>query len=100
MRKEWLKFRDIDCNGKMYELKMRIIDLKKKKDGPPKVCQLTDCSLEDINHCVGSLLSMIAIVMIREVSVTRTHYNMDREIYIFLSNTNKVDYSIDKNKPT
>ena len=54
------------------------------------------CRLNDINNCVGNLLSMISIVMIREVKIKDTSDELNREIRIFLTYIHTISTSMDE----
>ena len=54
------------------------------------------CRLNDINNCVGNLLSMISIVMIREVKIKDTLDELNREIRIFLTYIHTISTSMDE----
>jgi len=95
---EWLKNHDCDNNGQVNELRNMIIHLKSNNGMVPKVVDDNNCCLGDINHCIGSLLSMVAIVMTKEVDTKTTPYEMDREIKIFLTNIDNIDSRMINNK--
>ena len=53
------------------------------------------CSLNDINNCIGNLLSIISIVMIRGVDMKHTSDELNREIRIFLTYIHTISTSMD-----
>ena len=53
--KEWLSIHGICNNGKVNELRQKIIDYKKDDIMLQKVDTSINCGLEDINNCIGSL---------------------------------------------
>ena len=56
--------------------------------------------MNDINNCVGNLLSKISIVMIGENLIKDTSDETNREIRIFLTYIHTISASMDKNKST
>ena len=68
MCKEWLKAYGYDTNGRVNDLRKKIINMK---NDPSTVLKLNEhkCGSEqEISNLIGSMLSMIASVMNREVS--------------------------------
>ena len=68
MCRYWFKIHVMKYTGKVQELRDIITNLKNDKKDPPKISELTTCSSEDINRCVGSLISMVVMVVIIKVS--------------------------------
>ena len=97
---EWLNYHDKGIDGRVVELKKKIMDLKTNNLMPPKVNDAKLCSLNDINNCVGNLLSMISIVMIIEVLIEDTSDELNTEIRIFLTYIHTISASMDKYEST
>ena len=74
---------------KVKELRMNIIELKNNTKNPPRL-SVIHCASDDVHKCIGNMLSTIAIVTIREATVSRDHSEMDREIMIFLNSVHMI----------
>ena len=74
-----------DTKGKIDELKSRIIAIKMDELNPPKLKKDMCCSVQEVNNLIGSMVSMIASIMCRDVADDAI-YEVDREIRLFLSN--------------
>ena len=96
--KKWLSMRGLSIKGKVSELRQQIIDYKNDDNIIHDIGTSVNCSLENINNCIGSLLSMVAIIMSREVDVDTTPNEVDREVRIFMTHIHKVDLSMVKNE--
>ena len=95
MCKEWLKAYGYDTNGRVNDLRKKIINMK---NDPSTVLKLNEhkCGSEqEISNLIGSMLSMIASVMKREVSHESVG-TIEREIKIFLTNLHIVDVQMNK----
>ena len=95
MCKEWLKTYGYDTNGRVDDLRKKIINMKNDPSTVLKLHEHKCGSEQEISNLIGSMLSMIASVMKREVS----HESVDtieREIKIFLSNLDIVDGKMNK----
>ena len=55
--KKWLSMRGLSIKGKVSELRQQIIDYKNDDNIIHDVGTSVNCSLENINNCIGSLLS-------------------------------------------
>ena len=97
-RKKWLTMRGLSIKGKVIVLRQKIIDYKNGDSMLRDVEATVNCYLEDINNFIGSLLSMIVIVMSREVLVDTKPNEMDREIRIYMTHIHKVDLRMVKNE--
>ena len=81
--------------GRVDDLRKRIINMKNDPSIVLKLHEHKCGSEQEISNLIGSMLSMIASVMKREVS----HESVDtieREIKIFLSNLDIVDGKMNK----
>ena len=70
-------------------LKQRINQLKGDKANPPKLKRGKGCSIKEVNEFIGSMIAMISSIISTSVS-DMSFYRVDREIKMFLSNTDKV----------
>ena len=62
-------------------------------EGYPKILETKKCSVSDMNNLIGSLLSCVSKVMIRNVIEKDPDY-FDREIKLFLSNIHMVQENL------
>ena len=91
MCRNWLRAHGLDTNGNLKQLRERIEGCKSNKVAPPKLVEAKYCSKDSINQFIGSLLSMISSVMRKCVSDASISH-VDREIKIFLSYLNLLEY--------
>ena len=89
MCRDWLTAHGHETNGRLCELRQRILTLKNDTLNPPKLCKDSSCSSQLILHLIGSLLSMISSIMKNEAS-NDTILQTDREIKLFLTNVHIV----------
>ena len=68
--------------------------MKNDTENPPRLSAIHCCASDDVHKCIGNMLSTIAIVTIREVTVSRAPSEMDREIRNFLNSVHKIDSSM------
>ena len=92
MCKDWLVAHGYSTDGNINEMRHRIKEHKKDKANPPMILQSRSCPSQDITNLIGSLVSMVATIMNKEV--TDEHINIvDREVRIFLTYLNKIQQS-------
>ena len=72
MCRNWFKVHEMKHICKLQKLRDVTTNLNRNNEAPPNISELTTYSSEDINHCVGSRISMVAMVMIRKVSPIAT----------------------------
>ena len=89
MCRDWLTAHGHETNGRLCELRQRILTLKNDTLNPPKLCKDSSCSSQLILHLIGSLLAMISSIMKNEAS-NDTILQTDREIKLFLTNVHIV----------
>ena len=70
MCQDYFKVHGMMHTGKVQDLRGIITNLNNNnnKEGPPKISELTFCFSDDIYYCVGSIISMVPMVIIRKVS--------------------------------
>ena len=90
--------RGLSIMGKVSELRHKIVDYNNDDSMLHEVDVSIDCSLDNIDSCIGSLLSMVVIIMSREVMIDITQIEIDREVRIFMTYIHKVDLSMVKNE--
>ena len=86
----------LNIKGKVCELRHKIIDYNSDDSILHEVDLSVNCSLGDINNCIGSLLSIVAIIMSREVLADTIPNEMDREVRICMTHIHRVDSSMVK----
>ena len=79
--------------GRVKELRDKINELKTRPGGAPRILPPVGCSVENICQFIGSLLSMIAALMKKEIEDNKI-IQVEREIKIFLSNLDIVQKSL------
>ena len=62
---EWLKAYGYSNDGKVADLRHKILQLKINSEDPPKFLDNKICKVTDINQCVEILLAMVSFVMSR-----------------------------------
>ena len=93
MCKEWFKNHNIDFFGKVAELGTRIQAYESGEMTLTSQKRDNICSILHMNEMIGSMIAMIASIMITEVSIPIIN-NIDREIKNFSSNIHKVHTSL------
>ena len=66
--KVWLKVQGLNSTGNVQELKLEISNYMIRCEGCPKIMETKKCSVSDVKYLIGSLLSCISKVMIRNVT--------------------------------
>ena len=78
----------------MKELYLNIIVVKNDTKTPPKLNMVHYCASEDVHMYIGNILSTITIIMIREVTVTRTPSEMHMEVMMLPNSVHIIDSSM------
>ena len=95
---KWLSMRVLSIMRKVSELRNKIIDYKNDDSMLHEVDVSINCSIESINNFIGSLLSIVSIIMSGEVVVDTTPNEIDREVIISMIHIHNVDLSMVKNE--
>ena len=99
MCKEWLTVHGMRYTGTVSQLREIIISKKENHKAPPKLIPKITSPVKVMDDFVGSLLSTVSSVMVREVNDS-TVREVDREIKIFLTNLHNACNHFKNKDPT
>ena len=81
-------------DGNRSVLRDNITKLKSNRNDPLTLLDYDLSTVSEVNECIGSFLSMVSSMMSRSVSISRTPYEMEREIKLFLTNIHNLDVTM------
>ena len=98
--KYWLNAHRYVHDGNRSVRRDYINQLKSNRKDPPTLLDYNSSMVSEVNGCIGSFLSMASSITSRSDSISRTPYEMEREIKLLLANIHNLDITMNISKDT